>query len=129
MKTFLTFLCALVVLPALVFATERYPSISEAELKQAMAQKKVTLLDANGTDSWKAGHIPGAIDFESARENLAALLPGDKSALIVAYCADPDCGAYNAAAKAAKDLGYTNIRHFSPGIEGWKASGEPMEKG
>jgi rhodanese-related sulfurtransferase len=36
--------------------------------------------------------------------------------------------AYQAAAKAAKKLGYTNIKHLSAGISGWKEAGEKTEK-
>jgi rhodanese-related sulfurtransferase len=98
-------------------------------LKAAIAAKNVTLLDANGTDSWKEGHIPGAIDFATAKKNLATLLPKDKSALIVAYCGGPACGAYASAAKAAEKLGYTNVKHLKAGISGWEAGHEKMEAG
>ena len=58
-----------------------------------------------------------------------SLLPKDKSALIVAYCGNPQCPAYRAAAEAAKKLGYKNIKHLTAGIAGWKAAGEKTEKG
>ncbi|TAN36957.1 MAG: rhodanese-like domain-containing protein [Verrucomicrobia bacterium] len=106
-----------------------YADISIAELKAAIANKSVTLLDANGTDSWQAGHIPGAIDFAAQQGKLADLLPKDKGALIVAYCGGPRCHAYQAAAAAAAQLGYTNIKHLSAGIHGWKNGGEATEKG
>ena len=53
----------------------------------------------------------------------------DKKALIVAYCGGPRCNAYTAAANAAKELGYTNVKHLSAGISGWKAAGEKTEAG
>src|SRR6266850_4787911 len=109
-----------------IYAGE-YPDISMRELKSDISAKKVTLLDANGTESWQKGHIPGAIDFESSQQELAKVLPKDKKALIVAYCGNPKCKAYQAAAKAAEKLGYKNIKHFSPGIAGWKEAGEPTE--
>ena len=105
-----------------------YPDISINELKSAIADKKVALIDANGTDSYKSGHIPGAIDFQSDKSKLASELPADKHALVVAYCAGPTCGAYAAAAKVAQQLGYTNIKHLSAGISGWKDAGAPLEK-
>ena len=89
----------------------------------------VVLLDANGTDSWQKGHIPGAIDFQSEKDKLASVLPKDKNALIVAYCACPGCPYYLKAADAAVKLGYTNVKHFTPGIYGWRESGEPVGKG
>ena len=105
-----------------------YPDVSIKELKSAMADKTVTLIDANGTDSYKDGHIPGAIDFEAKEKDLAKVLPKDKDALIVAYCGGPQCMAYQAAAKEAKALGYTNVKHLSAGISGWKTAGEKVEK-
>lgn len=106
-----------------------YPDISQQQLTKAIKAKQVVLLDANGTDSWKSGHIPGALNFEAVKGNLKSKLPANKKALIVAYCGSPMCGAYKAAAKAATDLGYTNVKHFSQGISGWKKSGATVQKG
>ena len=103
--------------------------ITIPELKAAIAAKQVVLLDANGTDSWKSGHIPGAIDFKANKEKLASLLPADKGALVVAYCGGPKCMAYKAAAEAASKLGYTNVKHLPAGIKGWVSAGEPTDKG
>ena len=103
------------------------PDISLADLKQAIADKAVTLIDCNGSASYAKGHIPGAIDFETAKEALADKLPKEKAALVVAYCGGPMCMAYKAGAEAAAKLGYTNVKHFSAGIKGWKAAGEKTE--
>jgi rhodanese-related sulfurtransferase len=105
-----------------------YPDVSIKELKSAIAEKKVVVIDANGTDSYKDGHIPGAIDFEANAKDLAKVLPKDKDALIVAYCGGPQCMAYQAAAKKAVAMGYTNVKHLSAGISGWKGAGEKVEK-
>lgn len=105
-----------------------FPDITLPELKTAIAEKKVTLLDVNGPVSYASGHIPGAIDFTAHTADLASVLPTDKSALVVAYCGNEYCGAYARAAEAAKKLGYTNVEHFKPGIAGWKSAGEPTEK-
>lgn len=109
------------------FAAEKFPDISHDELVKAIKEKKVTLIDVNGTDSYKSGHIPGAIDFDTAGKNLAAKLPADKNALVVAYCGNEMCTAYVEGAKAAKALGYKNVKHYAKGIQGWKAAGEKTE--
>lgn len=106
-----------------------FPDISVAELKEAINAKKVMVIDVNGSDSWKSGHVPGAIEFGKSKGKLAKLLPKDKDALVVAYCGGPSCGAYAAAANAAKALGYTNVKHLSAGISGWMQAGEKTEKG
>ena len=103
------------------------PDISLADLKQALADKTVMLLDCNGSKSYAKGHIPGAIDFEGAKADLVKRLPTDKAALVVAYCGGPKCLAYQSGAVAATKLGYTNVKHFSGGISGWKDAGEKCE--
>lgn len=110
-----------------VFAAE-FPDISIADLKQAIADKKVTVIDVNGAASYAAGHVPGAVNFATQKDSLASVLPADKGALVVAYCGGPQCSAYKAAANAASQLGYTNVKHLSAGISGWKAAKEALEK-
>lgn len=105
------------------------PDVSLADLKQAIADKAIVLLDCNGSKTFATGHIPGAIDFEGAEADLAKRLPKDKSTLVVAYCGGPRCMAYKAGAEAATKLGYTNVKHFSGGISGWKKAGEICETG
>lgn len=125
MKALLAILMSLFCAGSL-FAGE-YPDISVADLKKAIAEKKAVVIDVNGSDSWKAAHVPTALDFESVKADLKAKLPEDKKTLVVAYCGGPQCNAYTRAAKAAKELGYTNVKHLSAGISGWKAAGEKTE--
>jgi len=115
---------ALTLIAASVMGAE-FPDISVADLKAAIADKKVTVIDVNGSDSYKAGHVPGAIDF-AANADLSGL-PSDKSALVVAYCGGPGCNAYQAAAKKAAALGYTNVKHLTVGKSGWAKAGEKLE--
>jgi len=109
-------------------AEDQYPNITIDQLKTAIANKEATVLDANGSDSYREGHIPSAIDFDANSSKLEQILPADKNALIVAYCGGPQCMAYKAAAAKAVELGYTNVKHLSAGISGWKSAGEKIEK-
>ncbi len=129
MKTLTTFAVALVLSAFTAVASSQFPDISHDELKQAMKEKKVTLIDVNGSESYAKGHIPGAIDFTANEDKLAANLPKDKAALVVAYCGNERCKAYQQAAIKAKEMGYTNVKHYSKGIAGWKSSGEKTEPG
>jgi len=106
-----------------------FRSISQADLQKAIKAKSVTILDANGDESYKEGRIPTAINYYAVENKLTSVLPKNKSALVVAYCGNPHCGAYKQAATAAQKLGYTNIAHFVPGIAGWRASGAAQDKG
>jgi len=125
MKKLFAFLAA-VLIAAPAFGAE-YPDISVTELKEAIEAKKVTVIDVNGSESYKNGHVPTALNFAEVKSDLQTKLPADKDALVVAYCGNEKCSAYKAAAKAAKELGYTNVKHLSVGIKGWKESGEKTE--
>lgn len=126
MKKLIAFLAAAFI-AAPAFAAE-FPDISIGELKTEITAKKVTVIDVNGSASYAKGHVPTAIDYATASKEFASKLPADKNALIVAYCGGPSCNAYQKAAKAAKELGYTNVKHLSAGISGWLQAGEATEK-
>jgi len=106
-----------------------FPDISVKEVNQLAQSKSAVIIDVNGDESFKVGHVPGALNFASIEDHLAASLPKKKDALIIAYCGNPMCGAYLRAAKAAQKLGYTNIKHMTAGIAGWKAAGMKTEAG
>jgi len=126
MKKLTVSLATLLIATTAVFAGN-YENISIEELKTAIADKSVVVVDVNGTESFTKGHIPTAIDFVAVKDTFSKQLPTDKSTLVVAYCGSESCGAYAAAAKAAKDLGYTNVKHFAPGLKGWKEAGEDLQ--
>jgi rhodanese-related sulfurtransferase len=126
MKKLLAFVCTLAF--AMAAQGAEYPDISIEELKSAIASKSVTVIDVNGARSYERGHVPSAVEFGAVKDSLADVLPDDKGALVVAYCGGPSCSAYTRAANAAKDLGYTNVKHLSAGISGWLQAGEKVEK-
>ncbi len=127
MKKLLALLVTAVVVVS-AYAAE-FPDISVNEVNKLAESKAAVIIDVNGDESFKAGHVPGALDFAAIKDNLAASLPQKKDALIVAYSGNPKCGAYLRAAKAAQKLGYTNIKHMTAGISGWKAAGMKTEAG
>lgn len=125
MKKFFALL-ATALFAASVYAGE-FADISMTDVKAAADAKSAVIIDANSPASYQAGHVPGALSFAAIKKDLAASLPADKNTLIIAYCGNPKCGAYLQAAKAAKELGYTNIKHMSAGIAGWNDAKMPTE--
>ena len=119
---------AAVVLSAGLALAQQFGDISATDLQAAIQAKKLVLIDCNGTESYDSGHIPGAINFSAQETDLAELLPKQKDTLIVAYCGGPKCNAYRQGANEALKLGYTNVKHFSAGISGWKQAQMPVEK-
>ncbi|MEI6231447.1 MAG: rhodanese-like domain-containing protein [Planctomycetota bacterium] len=110
-----------------VFAADTFSDISHRELADAVKAGKVTLLDCNNTLTYNKNHIPGALNYGKMKNELAKHLPADKTALIVAYCGDPDCSAYKGGATAAVEMGYTNVKFYSKGIVGWLRENEKVE--
>ena len=49
-----------------------------------------------------------------------------KDAEIVTYCGGPACSQSIEAAKKLTELGYTNVRAYREGLEGWKAAGNEV---
>ena len=125
-KLISAFLC-FATLATTAMSAEEYGDISLKDLKKAIAEKKVTVIDVNGEESFQKNHIPSAVDYTAHKEDLAKVLPEDKDALIVAYCGNPACNAYKMAAKDAVEMGYTNVKHYSGGIAGWMKAGEKTE--
>jgi rhodanese-related sulfurtransferase len=127
MKKFLALMAASVFAVS-VYAGE-FADISISDVKSAADAKSAVIIDANSPDSYKEGHVPGALSWAAIKDNLAASLPADKSTEIIAYCGNPHCPAYAQAATAAKKLGYTNIKHMVAGIDGWRDAKMPQETG
>ncbi len=109
-------------------ADSEFADISHAELTKAIEAKAVVVIDVNGSQSYKSGRIPGAIDFQASKADIASKLPAEKDALVVAYCGSPQCNAWKSAAKAVAKLGYTNVKHYTGGLSGWKKEGASLEQ-
>lgn len=112
-------------------SAEKFALIHVADLKTLLADShhKVAVFDANGESTRKKdGIIPGAILLSSFKDyDAAKVLPADKSTTLVFYCANTRCTASHTAAERAVEAGYTNVKVFADGIQGWAAAGEKVE--
>ena len=97
MKKLSTFLLALALSPIVAFAADKFPDISHDELKNAISEKKVTLIDVNGSRQLQGRPHPRRDRLRRPRRRTSPRkLPADKGALVVAYCGNEQCGAYAA---------------------------------
>jgi rhodanese-related sulfurtransferase len=101
--------------------------ISTAEIEKLVAlgpeKGKYFLYDSRPLPRFQEGAIPTAINlpFPAFDKMAAKLLPPDKIALVIFYCAGPTCSMSPGSATKAKALGYTNIKVYKDGIPGWSA--------
>jgi len=99
--------------------------MSTADLEKLVARGpekgKYFLFDSRPLPRFQEGAIPTAVnlpfpDFHTLAEKL---LPGDKKALIIFYCGGPTCNMSPASADKGIKLGYSNLKVYKDGIQGW----------
>ena len=118
-------------LPLPLVAETAFKIVSTDELKAMLAEgKPLTLIDSRSPQEYQEAHIKGAISIpEKELQKNAALLPGDKSALLVIYCNGVKCGKSKRLAQQIEPLGYTNLQIYSEGIPVWEERMLPIVPG
>lgn len=97
--------------------------MSTAELQQGIDRDSGLHVLNVQTDQFFAGElIPGSrrIPLDGIEQGVRDL-PRDSA--IVTYCAGPACSQSTQAAEKLMTLGFTNVRAYTDGLEGWKAAG------
>jgi rhodanese-related sulfurtransferase len=95
------------------------------EVAARLGDANTFIFDNNSKDRYDKGHIPSA-KWVRPDEISAAILPADKRATLVFYCANEHCMACHSGAKVALGLGYTNVFIMPAGIAGWEKAGKPV---
>lgn len=102
-------------------------ALTMAQVEALLGKPGVYFYDVNTPELWQQGHLPGAIYIN--QPNIRPLLPRDKKAMLVFYCANRLCSASRAAAQEAMRLGFHSVYIMPEGIFGWMQSGRPTEPG
>jgi len=100
---------------------ETFKLIHVADLKALMESDKSSLhiYDANAAETRdQYGVIPGAMLLNSDDHYDLAVLPQDKDAKLVFYCANSLCTASHEAARRAVKAGYEDVNVMGDGIRG-----------
>lgn len=98
--------------------------ISPAELNQLMQAEDIFLVDVHTP---KQRHIKGTdlfIPYNKVEQHIDKL-PSDKSAAIYLYCAGGPMG--NTAARALRELGFSNLSNLEGGAHAWGKAGYAFE--
>jgi rhodanese-related sulfurtransferase len=113
---------------------EKAPGAHELTTKQLKelldSDAKVILLDARTGKYDDGRRIPGAksLSPKASKEEVEKVAGKDKKALIVTYCSNLQCPASSFLFKHLKELGYTNLREYPQGIQGWAEAGHKVDK-
>jgi rhodanese-related sulfurtransferase len=103
-------------------------TISPGGLNELLQKESVTVIDVNSRQSWIKAHVPGAVNLDPVNY-LDADLPPSKDSNLVFYCSNPLCRKAPNAARRAKNLGYSNVKVLSAGINGWLSAKLPTQGG
>ena len=113
------------------------PEMSTAELRAALTESSVIVLDARPYEEYAVSHIPGARAVPAKPGTSAALYVGnaaevaksipDKSQPLILYCNGLFCGRSERFAHDLIKLGYRNVRRYQLGAPGWRALGGVMQ--
>jgi hydroxyacylglutathione hydrolase len=114
-------------------ALQRVPQVGAEELRARVEGGSAFLLDVRGAAEWEAGHLPGTAPSGGAHGRHVPLgslaerledLPRDRP--LIVYCQG---GARSAiAASVLQAHGFDEVYNFTPGYDGWRASGLPVER-
>jgi rhodanese-related sulfurtransferase len=82
---------------------------------------KYFLFDSRPLPRFQEGYIPTAVNlpFPAFDKMAEKLLPKNKNALVIFYCAGVTCNMSPGSAAKAQKLGYTNLRVYKDGMPGW----------
>ena len=100
----------------------------ERLLEMNANDEKFTLVDVLSEESYKEGHIPGAINIPLGNLESLAERYLDRKDTIVVYCGSYSCQASTKATKKLLEMGYENTLDFKAGKRGWQHAGLGLEK-
>ncbi len=69
-------------------AADPYRTLEPDEVEKMLGASDVRVYDANPRDVYEKHHLPGAV-FIGHEKDLSRVLPADRSARLVFYCAGP----------------------------------------
>ena len=89
----------------------------------------VKFVDVRGLDTWRQGHVPGAVNLflKSAfsEENLSAVV--GKNEEVVIYCMGHRCLLSSQASAKAVSWGFRRVYYLRDGYPKWQSVGYPVE--
>ena len=97
------------------------PGVTHDEMRAASAKGEAAIVDVREPGEFASGRIPGSVNLPLSRFD-ANRLPKDKPVIFV--CAT---GARSGtAARHVMSAGRQDVRHYAPGMMGWRRFGEKI---
>jgi rhodanese-related sulfurtransferase len=113
--------------------SDKTPELSTSELRAALTDPNVVVLDARAPEEFAVSHLPGARNvpgkpglppsrYTADIRAVLELVP-DKGRHLVLYCNGPYCGRSKRLAAELSSAGFAYVRRYQLGIPTWRAIG------
>ena len=100
----------------------------EKLLEMQANNEKFKLVEVLPEDSYKDGHIPGAINIPLDKLEFLADKYLERMESIVVYCGSYSCQASTKATRKLLEMGYKHVLDFKAGKRWWQHAGLGLEK-
>lgn len=105
-------------------------NIDTNQLKSFLDEKHPgSIVCVRSANRYEAAHIPGSVNVPLDAAEFVTRVGSyveNKDSTVIVYSDGPDCEASNTAARKLENSGYTDIRRYTPGIEGWREAGHTL---
>jgi rhodanese-related sulfurtransferase len=109
------------------FSTRLRFQIDPSDVSTAIGSgADLVLVDSRSRESWKQGHIPGAVHMPTAEIDRRAPNELDRAVPVATYCWGPGCNGATKAALELARLGF-EVREMIGGFEYWAREGLAVE--
>jgi lactoylglutathione lyase len=103
------------------------PPVDIDEVRAALDDPDVLVIDAQGEGRFDTAHIPGAIDIRLDDVLIQAeTLIDQHERRVILYCTDAECLGSEFVGTQLVQAGYTNVGRFAGGVKEWADAGLPV---
>lgn len=106
-------------------------TITAEELKKILTgDDRTPVINVLKPDDYEKRHIPSTINIPLDDQDFVNRVQErieDKSRPVIVYCAKKACDASEKAAKQLERAGFTQVKDYAEGTEGWKSAGYRVE--
>lgn len=104
------------------------PPVDIDEVRAALDDPEVLVIDAQGDGKFDVAHMPGAIDMHLDDVlGQAEQLVDHRDRRIIVYCTDAECLGSEFVGTQLVQAGYSNVGRFPGGVKEWADAGLPVE--
>ena len=92
--------------------------------------QNVPVINVLDQESYERKHIPDSVSVPLSEPNFVDQVSeqvSERTDPVVVYCASSSCDASERAAKQLEQAGFTGVRDFTDGVQGWEKAGYRLE--